>query len=30
VVKNNKIVHVQNGYVPGNELELLKKLKSLK
>jgi peroxiredoxin len=30
VVKNNKIVHVQNGYVPGNEVELLEKLKSLK
>jgi peroxiredoxin len=30
VVKNNMIVHVQNGYVPGNELELFEKLKSLK
>ena len=30
VVKNNAIVHVQNGYVPGNELELFEKLKSLK
>jgi peroxiredoxin len=30
VVKNNTIVHVQNGYVPGNELELFEKLKSLK
>lgn len=30
VVKNNKILHVQNGYVPGNEVELLEKLKSLK
>lgn len=29
VVKNNKIVHIQNGYVPGNEVELLEKLKSL-
>lgn len=30
VVKNNKIVHIQNGYVPGNELDLLEKLKILK
>lgn len=30
VVKNNKIVHIQNGYVPGNELDLLEKLKTLK
>ncbi len=29
VVKNNIIVHVQNGYVPGSETELLAKLKSL-
>jgi len=29
VVKNNKIVHIQNGYVPGNELDLFKKLKTL-
>lgn len=29
VVKNNVIVHVQNGYVPGSETELLQKLKSL-
>jgi peroxiredoxin len=29
VVKNNVIVHVQNGYVPGSETELLEKLKSL-
>lgn len=29
VVKNNEIVHIQNGYVPGNELELFEKLKSL-
>lgn len=29
VVKNNQIVHVQNGYVPGNELELFEKLKTL-
>ncbi len=29
VVKNNKIVHIQNGYVPGNEIDLYKKLKSL-
>lgn len=29
VVKNNQIVHVQNGYVPGSEEELYKKLKSL-
>ena len=28
VVKNNKIVHIQNGYVPGNELDLLEKLKT--
>lgn len=29
VVKNNKIIHIQNGYVPGSEIELLEKLKSL-
>ena len=29
VVKNNKIVHIQNGYVPGSEVDLLEKLKSL-
>jgi len=29
VVKNNTIVHIQNGYVPGNEIELFNKLKSL-
>jgi peroxiredoxin len=29
VVKNNNIVHIQNGYVPGNENELFEKLKSL-
>jgi thiol-disulfide isomerase/thioredoxin len=29
VVKNNQIVHIQNGYVPGNEIELFEKLKSL-
>jgi thiol-disulfide isomerase/thioredoxin len=29
VVKNNKIVHIQNGYVPGNEVDLYEKLKSL-
>lgn len=29
VVKNGKIVHVQNGYVPGSENELFEKLKSL-
>ena len=29
VVKNGLIVHIQNGYVPGNENELLEKLKSL-
>lgn len=29
VVKNGSIVHIQNGYVPGNEKELLEKLKSL-
>lgn len=29
VVKNNKIVHIQNGYVPGNENELFEKLKTL-
>ena len=29
VVKNGNIVHVQNGYVPGNEDELFLKLKSL-
>lgn len=30
VVKNGKIVHIQNGYVPGSEVELFEKLKSLK
>jgi peroxiredoxin len=30
VVKNSKIVHIQNGYVPGSEVELFEKLKSLK
>jgi thiol-disulfide isomerase/thioredoxin len=29
VIKNNEIVHIQNGYVPGNEIELFEKLKSL-
>lgn len=29
VVKNSKIVHIQNGYVPGSEIELFTKLKSL-
>lgn len=29
VVKNSIIVHIQNGYVPGNENELFEKLKSL-
>ena len=29
VVKNGLIVHIQNGYVPGSENELLDKLKSL-
>jgi thiol-disulfide isomerase/thioredoxin len=29
VVKNNKIVHIQNGYVPGNEVDLYEKLKTL-
>ena len=29
VVKNNKIVHIQNGYVPGNEVDLFEKLKTL-
>jgi peroxiredoxin len=29
VVKNGNIVHIQNGYVPGNEEELHQKLKSL-
>ena len=29
VVKNGKIVHIQNGFVPGNEDELLAKLKTL-
>lgn len=29
VVKNGLIVHIQNGYVPGNEKELLEKLKTL-
>ncbi len=29
VVKNNQIVHIQNGYVPGSESELFEKLKTL-
>lgn len=29
VVKNGQIVHIQNGYVPGSESELLAKLKTL-
>ena len=29
VVKNGLIVHIQNGYVPGNEKELFEKLKTL-
>ena len=29
VVKNHKIVHIQNGYVPGSEVELFEKLKTL-
>lgn len=29
VVKNQQIVHIQNGYVPGSENELLAKLKAL-
>lgn len=29
VVKNGKIIHVQNGYVPGEESELFEKLKNL-
>jgi peroxiredoxin len=29
VVKNGVIVHIQNGYVPGNENELLAKLKTI-
>lgn len=29
VVKNSKIVHIQNGYVPGGESVLFQKLKSL-
>jgi thiol-disulfide isomerase/thioredoxin len=29
VVKNKKIVHIQNGYVPGNEVDLFEKLKTL-
>jgi thiol-disulfide isomerase/thioredoxin len=29
VVKNQKIVHIQNGYVPGGETELFEKMKSL-
>ncbi len=29
VVKNGKIIHVQNGYVPGEEAELFEKLKNL-
>lgn len=30
VVKNHEIVHIQNGYVPGNEKDLYEKLQSLK
>jgi thiol-disulfide isomerase/thioredoxin len=30
VVKNNQILHIQHGYVPGSEVELLAKLKQLK
>ena len=30
VVKNQKIVHIQNGYVPGSEKQLYAKLKALK
>ncbi len=29
VVKNNKIVHIQNGYVPGSEADLFEILKAL-
>ena len=29
VVKNGEIVHIQNGYVPGNEKELVEKMKTL-
>jgi peroxiredoxin len=29
VVKNGVIVHIQNGYVPGSEVELFEKLKTL-
>ena len=29
VVKNGKIVHIQNGYSPGSDAELLEKLKTL-
>jgi peroxiredoxin len=29
VVKNGQILHIQNGYVPGSETELLAKLKTL-
>lgn len=29
VVKNEVIVHIQNGYVPGSEVELFEKLKTL-
>lgn len=29
VVKNNKIVHIQNGYIPAGETNLFQKLKSL-
>ena len=29
VVKNGEIVHVQNGYSPGSEIELFEKLKTL-
>ncbi len=29
IIKNGKIVHQQNGYVPGNEEELFEKIKSL-
>lgn len=30
IVKNNEIVHIQNGYVPGSEDVIYEKLKSLK
>jgi len=30
VVKNHEIVHIQNGYVPGNEKDLYEKLQALK